>query len=115
TDNHLMLVNLTNRGLGGRHAAKVLNDCGVELNANAIPFDPRKPFDPSGLRIGVPSITSRGMTEAHMADVARFIDEGLQGAARVDPEGYTAAADFVAPLRARVQEFCGAFPAPGIA
>ncbi len=114
TDNHLMLLDLTNRGLGGRHAARVLNDCGVELNANSIPFDPRTPFDPSGLRVGVPSITSRGLLAEHMAVVAGFIDEGLKGAASVDTDGYTAEADFVAPLRARVQEFIGAFPAPGL-
>ncbi len=114
TENHLMLLDLTNRGLGGRHAARVLNDCGVELNANAIPFDPRKPFDPSGLRVGVPSITSRGLQAEHMAAVAEFIDEGLKGAASVDADGYSAEADFVAPLRARVHEFITAFPAPGL-
>ncbi|MCA9712611.1 MAG: serine hydroxymethyltransferase, partial [Myxococcales bacterium] len=70
TDNHLMLVDLTPQGISGRRAAIALNRCGVELNGNAIPFDPRKPFDPSGVRIGVASLTSRGMTTDHMAQVA---------------------------------------------
>jgi glycine hydroxymethyltransferase len=62
TDNHLMLLDLSPRNLGGRKVAHYLNSCGIELNANAIPFDPRKPFDPSGLRIGLAAITSRGLT-----------------------------------------------------
>ncbi|MEZ4429530.1 MAG: serine hydroxymethyltransferase [Nannocystaceae bacterium] len=111
TDNHLMLVDLTNRGLAGRHAASVLNRCGIELNANAIPFDPRKPFDPSGLRIGVAAVTSRGLEDSHMATIAGFIDEGLQGAKKLEAGGDEG---FIEPLRARVREFIAPFPAPGL-
>src|SRR5688500_11299304 len=63
TDNHLMLVDLTNKGISGRKAASGLNQCGIELNANSIPFDPRKPFDPSGIRIGAAAFTSRGLKD----------------------------------------------------
>ena len=63
TDNHLILIDVTPRGITGKPAAKALHEAGIECNYNTIPFDPRKPFDPSGLRIGTPSITSRGMRE----------------------------------------------------
>jgi glycine hydroxymethyltransferase len=111
TDNHLMLVDLTNKGISGRKAAGALNKCGIELNGNAIPFDPRKPFDPSGIRIGVAALTSRGLGEADMAQVGALIDDGIglavAGAGTPD-EGAAAR------LRARVREFLAPFPAPGL-
>ena len=61
TDNHLILVDLTNKEIGGKPAAKALDRAGIELNYNTVPFDPRKPFDPSGIRLGTPAITTRGM------------------------------------------------------
>ena len=61
TDNHLMLVDLTSKGIAGKPAAQALDRAGIVANYNAVPFDPRKPFDPSGLRIGTPAVTSRGM------------------------------------------------------
>ena len=105
TDNHLILIDVTPRGITGKPAAKALHEAGIECNYNTIPFDPRKPFDPSGLRIGTPSITSRGMREKDMAAVAAWID-------RV----FTVADDERAlhAIRAEVAEFCKAFPAPGI-
>jgi glycine hydroxymethyltransferase len=105
TDNHLILIDVTPRGITGKPAAKALHEAGIECNYNTIPFDPRKPFDPSGLRIGTPSITSRGMREQDMAAVAAWID-------RV----FTVADDERAlrTIRAEVAEFCKAFPAPGI-
>src|SRR5690606_15556166 len=81
TDNHLMLVDLTPQGISGRKAAIALGRCGIELNGNSIPFDPRKPFDPSGVRIGLASLTSRGMQEAQMDAVAGFIDRAVKQAA----------------------------------
>ncbi|MBO0841393.1 MAG: serine hydroxymethyltransferase, partial [Sciscionella sp.] len=60
TDNHLILIDLTNKGIAGKPAAKALDRAGIELNYNAVPFDPRKPFDPSGIRLGTPAITTRG-------------------------------------------------------
>ena len=60
TDNHLILVDLTNKGIGGKPAAKALDRAGIELNYNTVPYDPRKPFDPSGIRLGSPAVTTRG-------------------------------------------------------
>src|SRR5690606_32092947 len=84
TDNHLLLVDLTNQGISGKLAAQALDRCGVELNANSIPFDPRKPFDPSGIRIGLAALTSRGMKAEHMGRVASFIDASVREAAAHD-------------------------------
>ncbi|WP_433338131.1 serine hydroxymethyltransferase [Spirillospora sp. CA-294931] len=75
TDNHLILIDLTNRGVAGKPAAQALDRAGIELNYNTVPFDPRTPFDPSGLRIGTAAITTRGLTEKHMPRLAAWIDE----------------------------------------
>jgi len=111
TENHLLLVDLTNKGISGKLAAQALDRCGVELNANAIPFDPRKPFDPSGIRLGLAGLTSRGLKEAEMATVAEVIDEGVRAAASHDGRIEDAVA---ARLHARVREFLAPFPAPGL-
>ncbi|MCA9685817.1 MAG: serine hydroxymethyltransferase [Myxococcales bacterium] len=111
TDNHLMLVDLSNRGISGRVAASALNRCGIELNGNSIPFDKRKPFDPSGIRVGLAALTSRGMKAEHMGTVAALIDEGIREAAAHGGEVSDA---FAAGLRGRVAEFLSAFPAPGL-
>jgi glycine hydroxymethyltransferase len=105
TDNHLILIDVTPRGITGKPAARALNEAGIECNYNTIPFDPRKPFDPSGLRIGTPSITSRGMTEKEMEPIAVWIDRVLRVAD--DREK-------LHEIRAEIAEFCKAFPAPGI-
>jgi glycine hydroxymethyltransferase len=105
TDNHLILIDVTPRGINGKPAARALHEAGIECNYNTIPFDPRKPFDPSGVRIGTPSITSRGMTEKDMEPIAAWFDRVLRVAD--DQEKLHA-------IRAEVAEFCGAFPAPGI-
>src|SRR5579864_3248422 len=70
TDNHLLLVDLTSKGIAGKPAAKALDKAGIELNFNTVPFDPRRPFDPSGIRLGTPAITTRGLTEQHMPQLA---------------------------------------------
>jgi glycine hydroxymethyltransferase len=119
TDNHLLLIDLSQRDFGARHAARVLNECGIELNANAIPFDPRKPFDPSGLRVGLAAMTSRGLTQEHMATIATLIGEAIEGAASINHDPKQAVEDiranaFVTRLRARVEEFVAPFPAPGL-
>jgi glycine hydroxymethyltransferase len=105
TDNHLILIDVTPRGITGKPAAKALHEAGIECNYNTIPFDPRKPFDPSGLRIGTPSVTSRGMRETDMTAIAEWIDRVLRDA---DDERALHA------IRAEIAEFCKAFPAPGI-
>src|SRR5690606_37316854 len=61
TDNHLILIDLTNKGVEGRPAAKALDRAGIELNFNTVPYDPRKPFNPSGIRLGTPALTTRGL------------------------------------------------------
>jgi glycine hydroxymethyltransferase len=105
SDNHLILIDVTPRGTNGKPAARALHLANIETNYNTIPFDPRKPFDPSGVRIGTPSITSRGMKEADMATVADFMDRALLAAD--NPEQ-------LAAIGAEVVEFCAAFPAPGV-
>jgi glycine hydroxymethyltransferase len=106
TDNHLILIDLTNKGVAGKVAAKALDRAGIELNYNTVPFDPRKPFDPSGVRIGTPAVTSRGMREPEMAEVAAWIDKVVSAP---DDEGL---ADQIA---GEIREMCARFPAPGIA
>ena len=107
TDNHLILIDLRKRGIRGQPAAKALDRAGLELNFNAIPFDPNRPANPSGLRIGTPSVSSRGMGAAEMREIARWMDEGVE-AAKSDDE---AAID---RIFAEVKELTANFPAPGI-
>ncbi|MEE9386674.1 MAG: serine hydroxymethyltransferase [Nannocystaceae bacterium] len=111
TDNHLLLIDLTNRGISGRTAAKALNRCGIELNGNSIPFDPRKPFDPSGIRVGLSALTSRGLLADHMNRIADLLDEGIGEAARCDGDVSDA---FASTLHAKIREFLAPFAAPGI-
>jgi len=77
TDNHLMLVDLTSKGITGRDAEVALDKVGITVNKNGIPFDTRKPMITSGIRIGTPAVTTRGMKEADMKVIARLIDETL--------------------------------------
>ncbi len=84
TDNHLLLVDLTSKGIGGKPAAKALDKAGIELNFNAVPYDTRRPFDPSGIRLGTPAITTRGLTEEHMPQLAAWMDEAITAAAKDD-------------------------------
>jgi glycine hydroxymethyltransferase len=106
TDNHLLLIDLTNKNVIGKKAAQALDRAGIIGNYNTVPFDPRKPFSPSGLRLGTPSVTSRGMKEAEMHRIAAWIDEVI---AHVDDDGVAAR------VAAEVSEFCRSFPAPGVA
>ncbi|HVW27225.1 MAG TPA: serine hydroxymethyltransferase [Polyangiaceae bacterium] len=105
TDNHLILVDLTPKGVPGKVAAKALDRAGIEANYNSIPFDPRKPFDPSGLRIGTPSITSRGMGTAEMEKLASWMDAVVSAP---DDE------KLIERVAGEVRECCASFPAPGI-
>jgi glycine hydroxymethyltransferase len=103
TDNHLMLVDLRGRGLNGAEASHALDLAGITVNKNAIPFDTGTPMKPSGIRIGTPAVTTRGMKEADIEQVADFIHEAL--AVHTD-EGALAA------IRERVFAFNRAFPLP---
>jgi glycine hydroxymethyltransferase len=105
TDNHLLLVDLTNKNVPGKVAAQALDRAGIVLNYNSVPFDKRKPFDPSGLRIGTPAVTSRGMGKDVMEKVAGWIDAVVQSPS--DEARLTKIARDVA-------ELCGHYPAPGI-
>ncbi|MEV0266451.1 serine hydroxymethyltransferase [Streptomyces sp. NPDC050617] len=107
TDNHLILLDLTSRDVPGKVAAKALDRAGIVVNYNTVPYDPRKPFDPSGMRIGTPSLTSRGLTADHMPAVAEWIDRGVR-AARAGDEAALAA------IRSEVGELMAAYPAPGL-
>ncbi|MEA5095963.1 MAG: serine hydroxymethyltransferase [Sedimentibacter saalensis] len=77
TDNHLMLLDLQNKGLTGKEAEKMLDEIHITTNKNTIPFDPQSPFVTSGLRIGTPAVTTKGMKEAEMAELADIIDCSL--------------------------------------
>jgi len=77
TDNHLMLIDLRNKNLTGKKAQETLDKAHITLNKNAVPFDDKSPFVTSGIRIGVPAITTRGMKEEHMEPVVEFIDRVL--------------------------------------
>ncbi len=79
TDNHLMLVDLTNLGISGREAQDRLEQVGIIVNRNTIPYDTRSPFDPSGIRLGTPAVTTRGMKEKEMKEIARLIYGVLTG------------------------------------
>ena len=81
TDNHLLLIDLTNKGIGGKPAAKALDRAGIVVNYNTVPEDPRPPFNPSGIRIGTPAVTTRGMTETDMRTIARLIDRVINAVA----------------------------------
>jgi glycine hydroxymethyltransferase len=104
TDSHLMVVDLTpfDAGLTGKEAQAVLDSAGITLNKNTIPNDPRSPFVTSGVRIGTPSVTTQGMSEPHMAVIARLIAQALGG--RGD-------AGALAAVRAEVADLCAQFPA----
>jgi glycine hydroxymethyltransferase len=106
TDNHLILVDLTSKGVPGKVAAQALDRARLTTNYNTVPYDPRKPFDPSGLRLGTPAVTTRGMTEREMEPIARWIDVGVQAARRDDGAA-------LERLAGEVGELAAAFPAPG--
>ncbi len=103
TDNHLMLANLTGLGITGAQAQKALDHAGITVNKNAIPDDPQPPMRTSGIRIGTPAVTTRGMGEAEMARIAAWIVEVLNNV------GDTARQERIA---AEVAEMCRSFPVP---
>jgi glycine hydroxymethyltransferase len=105
TDNHLILMDLTNKNVTGKVAAKALDRAGIVGNYNAIPNDPRKPFDPSGLRLGTPAVTSRGMKVPEMKRLAGWIDQVVSA-----PSDEV----LIARIAGEVKEMCRSFPAPGI-
>lgn len=106
TDNHLMLVDVFgSKQITGREAEKALEKVGVSINKNMIPYDPRKPLDPSGIRLGTPALTTRGAKEADMETVAEIIDAALR---YKDDEAK------VGEIKLQVKEFALKFPVPGV-
>lgn len=105
TDNHLILIDLTNKGIPGKIAQETLDEAGITCNKNTVPFDPRSPFDPSGIRIGTPALTTRGMKEAEMHQVATFIAKVLE---KHEDK------DHLKAIKAEVKDLCKHFPVPGI-
>jgi glycine hydroxymethyltransferase len=101
TDTHLMLVDVFSKGMLGSEAEKALGDAGITVNKNAIPFDKNPPMKPSGVRIGTPALTTRGMKEAEMRQVGRWIAEVLL---------HRADASVASKVRGQVLELCEAFP-----
>ena len=106
TDNHLMLADVTPIGLTGKIAEEALDRAGITVNKNMIPFDQRKPLDPSGVRIGTAALTTRGMGTDEMKQVGAWILEVLR-AAEDESVGQK--------VRAEIASFCADFPVPGIA
>ena len=106
TDNHLMLVDVGVKSLTGKAAEAALDAAGITANKNTIPYDEQRPTVTSGVRIGTPALTTRGMREAEMAEVARLIGRVLDA---IDDEAVRDA------VRADVRELAAAFPIPGIA
>jgi glycine hydroxymethyltransferase len=106
TDNHLILMDLTPQGIAGKPAAKALDRAGIELNYNTVPFDPRKPFDPSGVRLGTPAITTRGLREEHMPQIAAWMDEAIAAAVKDDEPA-------IERIAGEVRDMLAAFPMAG--
>lgn len=101
TDNHLMLVDLTKQDITGKEAEEALVKAGITVNKNTVPFETRSPFVTSGIRIGVPAATTKGMKEGEMKAIASFIDRAIK--ARADESK-------LAEIKAEVRELCARFP-----
>jgi glycine hydroxymethyltransferase len=104
TDNHLMLIDLTEKGITGREAEEALDLAGVTVNKNSIPFDTKPPAITSGIRIGTPCVTTRGMNEGEMVEIADIITEVLQNIGKKD---------VIEGIRDRVRNLCRRFPIYG--
>lgn len=103
TDNHLVLVDVTSFGIGGKVAEHALEQCGITVNMNMIPFDTRKPMDPSGIRIGSPALTTRGMGEAEFRQIGKWIALALKS---------HDAPDALKRIHAEVRDLATQFPVP---
>ena len=106
TENHLVLADVTPLGIGGKIAEETLDKCAITINKNMIPFDERKPMDPSGIRVGTPALTTRGMGTDEMSRIGDWIIQALKS-----PED----AAVLQTIRESVSELCGQFPVPAAA
>ncbi|MFI5206320.1 MAG: serine hydroxymethyltransferase, partial [Candidatus Paceibacterales bacterium] len=100
TDNHLLLIDLRNKNIAGPEAQDLLEAAGITINKNSIPYDPAPPFKPSGIRMGTPAITTRGMKEKEMKQIAEWINEVI-----TNPKS-------VKKVRQEIKRFCKKFPLP---
>ena len=103
TDNHLMLVDVTGLGFGGKLATEVLEKCGITVNMNMIPYDARKPMDPSGIRVGTPALTTRGMGVEEMRRIGQWMLSALK-----NPQD----AALQTRVRGEISALCQQFPVP---
>jgi glycine hydroxymethyltransferase len=103
TETHLLLINLTNKNVTGKKVEDALGKAGITVNKNTVPHDPRKPFDPSGVRLGTPALTTRGMKEDEMKTIANMIDRAISS---MDND------DALAAIHTEVKELCSSFPLP---
>ena len=101
TDTHVLLIDLTNKGINGKHAENILGKAGIALNKNMVPFDVRSPFVTSGMRVGTPALTTRGMGKAEMRQVVQWIDKAI-----MDSEND----DLLNSIRLEVESFCLNYP-----
>lgn len=105
TENHLLLIDVTSHDMTGKQATDALEKAGITCNMNMIPDDPRSPMDPSGIRIGTPAMTTRGMKEDEMRTIVEFMDQVMKNH---DNESK------LAEVKQAVTEFCLKFPLPGV-
>jgi glycine hydroxymethyltransferase len=105
TDSHLMVIDLTGKGLAGREAEAVLDKVGISVSRSTIPNDPNPPLNPSGIRLGTPAVTTRGMGEEEMKKIAALIDKVVEQKNETDK---------LAEIKKQVAEMCKTFPVPGI-
>ena len=113
TDNHLILVDVTSRGLTGRQMSKAMDAAGMVCNYNTVPFDPRPPANPSGIRLGTPAMTSRGFGSAEMIQLAEWMGRvaTVRADAGLELDDRRRAYREIA---AEVRQLCDRFPAPGL-
>jgi len=126
SDNHLILIDLRNKGINGAVAAYALEMAGIVLNKNGVPFDTNPPFYPSGIRLGTPAITTRGMGEAEMAKIARWMDGAMNEVSTFHlPEDKESRSQYfagakkqiaknkkLAAIAREIKTLCKRFPAP---
>ncbi|MBI5753868.1 serine hydroxymethyltransferase [Candidatus Peregrinibacteria bacterium] len=105
TDTHLILADLTNKGVPGKQAQMILDTVGITLNKNTVPFDTRTPMDPSGIRLGTPAVTTRGMKEPEMDMIADWLDRVISN---IEDTALHA------KIKEEVKQMCLKFPVPGI-
>ena len=101
TDNHLMLIDLTNKNITGKQAEIALGKAGITVNKNMVPFDTRSPFVTSGIRVGTPAVTTRGLRESDMIKISEFINKAI-----VNNDNDSV----LSSVKSDVREFCSAFP-----